>query len=67
MQLQSTKVVASIYDKASDAWQVTSFMPLISALFAGRGETLTRCAVQLHPVILASLNGAIRNFVCGRA
>ena len=56
MQLQSTKVVASIYDKASDAWQVTSFMPLISALFAGRGETLTRCAVQLHPVILASLN-----------
>ena len=29
---------------------------LIAAYFAGRGETISRCAVQLHPKIVASLN-----------
>lgn len=56
MQLRRTGVVASLYEKETDQWAVADFEVLISAYFAGRGETISRCAVQLHPKIVASLN-----------
>ena len=56
MQLRSTRVNASLYEKETDEWMVVNFEVLISAYFAGRGEKINRCAVQLHPKITASLN-----------
>lgn len=55
-QLQSTKVVASLYDKGAESWQVMSFVVIPSAYFAGRGETLTRCSVRLASEVTASIN-----------
>ncbi len=56
MQLQSTRIVASLYDKALDEWRTATFYVTPSAYFAGRNDTLTRCAVQLAPQVMASLN-----------
>src|SRR3954451_20648763 len=60
MQLRRTSVIASLYDKTSDQWQVSDFDVLISSYFSGKGNTLSSCSVQLHPVIMASLN---KNYV----
>src|SRR3954453_12661798 len=60
MQLRRTLVVASLYDKASGQWSVSDFDVLISSYFSGKGNTLSSCSVQLHPVIMASLN---KNYV----
>src|SRR3954451_24980711 len=60
MQLHSTRVMATLYQKDSGQWQVSSFMLLITAYFSGKGDTLSSCSVQIHPVIMASLN---KNYV----
>ena len=56
MQLQSTKVIGSLYDKETDCWQVVSFVVVPSAYFAGRGQTITRCSVRLASEVVASVN-----------
>lgn len=56
MQLQATRIVASFKDKDSDEWKVLSFVVLPSALFSGRGETLTQCSVRLATEVVASIN-----------
>src|SRR5215217_3020256 len=56
MQLRRTGITASLYDKETDEWAIADFEVLISAYFAGRGQTISRCVVQLHPKIVASIN-----------
>jgi hypothetical protein len=56
MQLRRTAITASLYDKETDEWATADFEVLITAYFAGRGQTITRCSVRLHPQIVASLN-----------
>jgi hypothetical protein len=55
-QLQTTRLIASLYEKDTKAWQSASFYILPSVFLAGRGETITRCSVRLAPEIMASLN-----------
>lgn len=56
MQLRSTQIFASLYDKARDRWTVANFQLLVSALFAGQGPTLAQCSVRLAPEIIDSIN-----------
>jgi hypothetical protein len=56
MQLRSTLINATLYDKGAERWEMANFQVLTSAYFAGRGETITRCAVRLAPEVMASLN-----------
>ena len=56
MQLRRTNITASLYDKETDEWVVADFEVLTTALFAGKGETISRCSVQLHPKIVESIN-----------
>lgn len=56
MQLRSTQIFASLYDKANDRWQVMNFQVLRSALFAGQGNTLSQCTVRLAPELVNSIN-----------
>ena len=49
-------ISASLYDKETDEWVVADFEVLMSALFAGKGETISRCSVQLHSKIVESIN-----------
>jgi hypothetical protein len=56
MQLRRTAITASLYDKETDEWATADFEVLITAYFAGRGQTISRCSVRLHPQIVASLN-----------
>ena len=56
MQLRSTQIFASLYDKARDSWTVANFQVLGSALFAGQGPTLAQCSVRLAPEIIDSIN-----------
>jgi hypothetical protein len=55
-QLQTTRVIASLYEKDTKAWQSASFYLLPSVFLAGHGETITRCSVRLAPEIMTSLN-----------
>ncbi len=55
-QLQTTRLIASLYEKDTKAWQLASFYILPSVFVAGRGETITRCSVRLASEIMASLN-----------
>jgi hypothetical protein len=56
MQLRRTSIAASFYDKETNDWATADFEVLITAYFAGRGQTISRCVVQLHPKIVASIN-----------
>ena len=56
MQLRSTQIFASLYQKQSNEWQFVNFEMLNSALFAGKGDTVSRCVVQLNPMIVESIN-----------
>jgi hypothetical protein len=56
MQLQATQVIGSLYVKARGTWETVSFVVLPTAYFAGKGETITRCSVQLHAKIVESVN-----------
>ena len=56
MQLRRTAISAALYDKETDDWRVFDFSVLSEALFAGRGETLTRCSVRLAPSLTTSIN-----------
>src|SRR4051794_2351892 len=40
MQLRSTQIFVSIYNKETKQWQVANFEMFSKALFAGRGETI---------------------------
>jgi hypothetical protein len=56
MQLRRTGITASLYDKETDEWIIADFEVFVTAYFAGRGKTISRCIVQLHSKIVASLN-----------
>ena len=56
MQLRRTNISASLYDKETNEWVVGDFEVLTTALFAGKGETISRCSVQLHSKIVESIN-----------
>ena len=55
-QLQKTSLTAHLCNKETGEWVLSTFYVTPSALFAGRGDTLTRCAVQLAPQVMTSLN-----------
>lgn len=55
-QLQTTRLIASLYEKETKAWQSASFYILPSVFVAGHRETITRCSVRLAPEVMASLN-----------
>ena len=56
MQLNSTKVWCSFFDKGNKDWQVITFYIVDSCLFSGRGEKIQQCVFHLHPAIIKSLN-----------
>ncbi len=56
MQLQRTGISASLYDKNADVWALANFQIITFSYFAGQGDTLTRCAVQLAPQVMSSIN-----------
>lgn len=56
MQLRRTSITASLYDKETDQWIIADFEVLPTAVFSGRGKTITRCVVELHPKIVDSIN-----------
>jgi hypothetical protein len=56
LQLRSTLINAYLYDKGTDAWALANFQVLNTAYFAGRGDTITRCAVELASPVMSSLN-----------
>jgi hypothetical protein len=44
-QLRRTAIIAQLYDKETDEWVEADFSVLDRALFAGRGDTISRCLV----------------------
>ena len=56
MQLRRNAGIASLYGKETDEWAIVEFEVLTSAYFAGKGETISRCSVQLHSKIVESIN-----------
>lgn len=56
MQLNSTRVWCSFYDKASKLWQAMTFYVVDSCLFSGMGQNIQHCVFHLHPAIIQSLN-----------
>ena len=56
MQLRSTQIFASLFDKTDESWKVANFQVLCSALFAGQGSTLSQCTVRLAPELATSIN-----------
>ena len=56
MQLNSTKVWCSFYDKETKEWQAITFYLIDSCLFSGKGEQIQQCVFHIHPSIIKSLN-----------
>jgi hypothetical protein len=56
MQLKSTDVWGSFYDKDTEDWLVISFSILSSVIFSGRRQQVRECVVYLDPQIVRSLN-----------
>lgn len=56
MQLRTTLVHCSLYDKDTKEWTTANFSVLSSALFAGRGERINVCSVEIDRRIVQSLN-----------
>ncbi len=55
-QLRLTSVTATLYKKDTDEWVMTAFTVLPSAIFSGRGDTISRCVVRLAPEVIESVN-----------
>jgi hypothetical protein len=62
MQLHTTRVQCSFYDKKTDQWETASFYVLYEALFSGKKASITTCMVGVHPRIVESLNN--KHFAC---
>ena len=62
MQLHSTRVQCSFYDKKSDQWSTASFYVLHEALFSGKKASIKACVVGVHPRIVESLNS--KHYAC---
>ncbi len=55
-QLEHTEISCFFYDKESGEWKNVNFTILITTIFSGKKEAITECYVQLHPLIIKSLN-----------
>ena len=62
MQLHTTRVQCSFYDKKTDQWATVSFYVLHEALFSGKKASITTCMVSVHPRIVESLNS--KHYAC---
>jgi hypothetical protein len=62
MQLHTTRVQCSFYDKKTDHWVSASFFVLYEALFSGRKNSIRTCMVSVHPRIVESLNN--KHYAC---
>jgi hypothetical protein len=61
-QLRSTRVSYWHYNKQTDEWANHNIQILDTDIWSGREHQITRCAVQLHPSIIESLNN--RHAMC---
>ena len=62
MQLHTTRVQCSFYDKKTDEWATVSFYVLFEAYFSGRKSNISACMVSVHPRIVESLNN--KHYAC---
>jgi hypothetical protein len=62
MQLHTTRVQCSFYDKKTNEWTTASFYVLHEALFSGKKSSLRACVVGVHPRIVESLNS--KHYAC---
>jgi hypothetical protein len=62
MQLHTTRVQCSFYDKKTGNWATVSFYVLYEALFSGKKSSITTCMVNVHPRIVESLNS--KHYAC---
>jgi hypothetical protein len=62
MQLHTTRIQCSLYDKKTDEWSIASFYVLHEALFSGKRNNLKACVVSVHPRIVQSLNN--KHYAC---
>jgi hypothetical protein len=56
MQLKSTEVWGSFFDKDTEEWRLVTFSILTSVIFSGRRQQIRECAFYLDPLIVRSLN-----------
>lgn len=62
MQLRTTLIHASFYDKEQDAWALANLNVLTDAFFSGQRAQVHACSISVHPRIIESLNS--RHFAC---
>ena len=62
MQLHTTRVQCSLYDKKTDEWSTASFYLLYEVFFSGKGNNIKACMVSVHPRIVESLNN--KHYAC---
>jgi hypothetical protein len=62
MQLNTTRIWCSFFDKKTGEWKVLTFTLFTEALFSGRKHQLRECVLTLHPRIVASLRN--RHYFC---
>src|SRR3954452_15643669 len=56
MQLQKTGISCSVYNKETKESVEVSFVFMPTVLFSSKDTAITECVVQIHDVIVASLN-----------
>src|SRR4051794_15508510 len=56
IQLQSTRITCSIHNKETKEHLEVNFMFLPTTLFSSKANAITECVVQVHDVIVNSLN-----------
>src|SRR5919205_1511978 len=61
-QLSATEAAYWFYNKVTDEWTNRNIRILITDIWSGRRDQITRCSVQLHPDIVESLNN--RHSMC---
>lgn len=56
MQLHTTRVACSFYDKETKEWGLGTFYVLPRALFSGRSKAIKECLVRIDDTIVNSVN-----------
>ena len=56
MQLKSTEIWGSFFDKDTEEWRLVTFSALTSVIFSGRRQQIRECVFYLDPLIVRSLN-----------
>jgi hypothetical protein len=56
MQLKSTEIWGSFFDKDTEEWRLVTFSILTSVIFSGRRQQIRECVFYLDPLIVRSLN-----------